>query len=39
MQVLQHATNSATSVAGSTSGKKTWRMPTVLALPNQARLA
>src|SRR5438270_654447 len=36
MQVLQQATNSATSVLGSTSGKNTWRMPTVLALPNHA---
>ena len=32
MQVLQQATNSATSVLGSTSGKNTWRMPTDFAL-------
>src|SRR5262245_26573733 len=37
MQVLQHATNKATSVAGRTSGRKTWRMPTEFAFPNQAR--
>jgi len=36
MQVLAQATNSATSVAGSTSGRNTWRIPPDLALPNQA---